>query len=197
MPIISVARKSIWLKIFLMTITKRTALVLACAIFYYSVFYFNKLLFDTYEFSYGVNWIFIPSGFQLLLVLTAIVDGAIGIALASFIIGLESYYLDSVTRTLITGLISGGSPLLARKICFDFLNIDRELIKITPKAILQMSVVFALISATLHQLWFFFNGKSDAFIQSLLVMALGNLLGTALVLTTIRLLTSRIKTLHL
>ena len=197
MPIISVARKSIWLKIFLMTITKRTALVLACAIFYYSVFYFNKLLFDTYEFSYGVNWIFIPSGFQLLLVLTAIVDGAIGIALASFIIGLESYYLDSVTRTLITGLISGGSPLLARKICFDFLNIDRELIKITPKAILQMSVVFALISATLHQLWFFFNGKSDAFIQSLLVMALGNLLGTALVLTTIRLLTSRIKTSHL
>jgi len=197
MPIISVARKSIWLKIFLMTITKRTALVLACAIFYYSVFYFNKLLFDTYEFSYGVNWIFIPSGFQLLLVLTAIVDGAIGIALASFIIGLESYYLDSVTRTLITGLISGGSPLLARKICFDFLNIDRELIKITPKAILQMSVVFALISATLHQLWFFFNGKSDAFIQSLLVMALGNLLGTALVLTTIRLLTSKIKTLHL
>lgn len=180
-----------------MTFTKRTALVLACAIFYYLVFYFNKLLFDTYEFSYGVNWIFIPSGFQLLLVLTAIVDGAIGIALASFIIGLEIYYLDSVARTLITALISGGSPLLARKICIDFLSIDKELIKITPKAILQMSVVFALISATLHQLWFFFNGKSDAFLQSLLVMALGNLLGTTLVLTAIRLLTSKMKTLHL
>ena len=59
-------------------------------------------------------------------------------------------------------------------------------------AILQMSVVFALISATLHQLWFFYNDKSDAFIQSLLVMALGNLLGTALVLTTLKLLTPKI-----
>ena len=195
--IISAAIEKHLARIISMTTTKRIVLVLACAIFYYFVFYFNQLLFDTYEFSYGVNWIFIPSGFQLLLVLTAIFDGAIGIVLASFIIGLESYYLDSVGRTFITALISGGAPLLARKICFDFLNIDKELTKITPKAILQMSVVFALISATLHQLWFFFNGKSDAFVQSLLVMALGNLLGTALVLTTIRLLTSKIKTLRL
>ena len=86
----------------------------------------------------------------------------------------------------------GGSPLLARKICFDFLGVDKELTKITSKAILQMSVVFAFISATLHQLWFFYNDKSDAFIQSLLVMALGNLLGTALVLTTLKLLTPKI-----
>jgi hypothetical protein len=180
-----------------MTTIKRIALVLACALFYYLIFYLNKLLFDTYEFSYGVNWVFIPSGFQLLLVLVAIFDGAIGIALASFVIGLESYYLDTVVRTLITGLISGGSPLLARKICFDFLGVDKELKQISPKAILQMSIVFALISATLHQLWFFYNGKSDAFLQSLLVMALGNLLGTALVLTALRLLTSKIHKVNL
>jgi hypothetical protein len=77
--------------------------------------------------------IFIPSGVQLLIVLVAILDGAIAIALASFIIGLESYYLDSVVPTFITGLISGGSPLLARKICLDFSGVDRELTKITPQ----------------------------------------------------------------
>lgn len=175
-----------------MTATKRIALVLACALAYYLVFYFNKMLFDAYEFSYGVNWIFIPSGFQLLLVLVAILDGAMGVALASIFIGFENYYLDSAVRTIITGLISGGSPLLARKICLDFLNVDKELVKLTPKSILQMSIVFAFISATLHQLWFFYNGKSDAFLENLVVMAIGNLMGTALVLTTLKLLTSGI-----
>ena len=175
-----------------MTLPKRIALVAACALFSYVIFYLNKLLFDTYEFSYGVNWVFIPSGFQLLIVLIAAAYGAIGIALASIAIGFELYFLESSIRTLITAFISGGSPLLARKICFDFLGVDKELTKITSKAILQMSVVFAFISATLHQLWFFYNDKSDAFIQSLLVMALGNLLGTALVLTTLKLLTPKI-----
>jgi hypothetical protein len=60
-----------------------------------------------------------------------------------------------------------------------------------------MSIVFAFISATLHQLWFFYNGKSDAFLESLVVMAIGNLMGTALVLTTLKLLTSRIYKAHL
>ena len=180
-----------------MTVIKKIALVLACALFYYLIFYFNKLLFEAYEFSYGVNWVFIPSGIQLLLVLVALEEGAVGIALASFLIGLENYYLESALRTLITGLISGFAPLLARKICFDFMGVDQQLIKITPKAIFQMSVVFSFISAILHQLWFFYNGKSDAFLQSLIVMAVGNLLGTALVLTALKLLTSKIDKIHL
>jgi len=158
------------------------------------IFYLNKLLFDTYEFSYDVNWVFIPRGLQLFIVLIAAVDGANGVALASIAIGFELYFLESSIRTLITAFITGGSPLLTRKICFDFLGVDKELTKITSKAILQMSVVIALINATLHQLWFFYNDKSDAFIKSLLVMALGNLLGTALVLTTLKLLTPKIDT---
>jgi hypothetical protein len=175
-----------------MPVIKRLALILVCALAYYFVFYLNKLLFDTYEFSFGVNWIFIPSGIQLLLVLIAISDGALGVALASIFIGFENYYLDSALNTVITGLIAGGSPLLSRKICIDLLHVDRELVKLTPKAIFQMSIFFAVISATLHQVWFFNNGKSDNFLESLLVMAIGDLLGTALVLSLLKLLTLKI-----
>jgi hypothetical protein len=172
---------------------KKITLVLTSALIYFLIFNLNKILFDTYEFSYGVNWIFIPSGFQLVLVLVAVGEGALGIVLASFIIGLENYYLDSVIRTFITALISGLAPLLSRKICFDFLGIDKELLNISAKAIIQMSLVFAFLSASLHQIWFFYNGKSEAFTQSLFVMAVGNLLGTALVLGTISILTSKFK----
>jgi len=165
-----------------MTILKKIILVLASALAYYLIFYLNKLFFGIYEFSYGVNWIFIPSGIQLLLVLVAGIEGALGVVLASFFIGLENYYLISIFFTFITALISGGSPLLARKICFDFLGMDKDLQNINFKMIVHMSLIFGLISASLHQLWFFYNSKSDEFLNNLFVMFAGNIFGTVIVL---------------
>ena len=108
-----------------MTILRSSILVLASALVYYLIFSINRFVFQSFEFSFGVNWVFIPSGVQLLIVLIAVWQGALGIVLASFIIGLENYYLDSVIRTFITALIAGLAPLLARKICFDFLRIEK------------------------------------------------------------------------
>jgi RsiW-degrading membrane proteinase PrsW (M82 family) len=45
-----------------------------------------------------------------------------------------------------------------------------------------MSLIFGLISASLHQVWFFYNNKSDAFINDLVVMFSGDIAGTMLVL---------------
>lgn len=142
---------------------------------------------------FGVNWIFIPSGLQLVLVLTAVEDAAIGIAFASWLIGFQYYYLDSDVNTIITGIITGASPLLARKISFDFLHIEDDLKNLTFKSILLMSIIFALLSATLHQLWFFYNHVSDQFINNLLVMVIGNLTGTIVVLFIIKVAASLIK----
>jgi hypothetical protein len=160
---------------------KSLTFILASSFFYYLTFSVNQQFFNAYEFSFGVNWIYIPSGVQLLLVLVSGVYGAIGIFIASFIIGLKDYYLDSVFLTLITAFISGGSPLLARKICFDFLGVDKNLRNITFKLIVQMSLIFGLISASLHQLWFFYNSRSDDFLNNLLVMFSGDIAGTMLV----------------
>jgi hypothetical protein len=172
-----------------MTYLKKLVLISGCALTYYISFYLNTLFFEHLEYSFGVNWVFIPSGMRFVLVLIAIEDAAIGIAIASWLIGFELYQLESMFRTTITALISGGSPLLARKICIDLMGIDKELIHINPKSIFLMSVVFAILSATIHQIWFFYNGATFNFIPSLLVMALGDFLGTALVLTIIGLLT--------
>ena len=178
---------------YLMLLTKKIATSLACACFYYVAFTFNRFIFNEYTFSFGVNWIFIPSGLQLVLVLTAVEDAAIGIALASWLIGFQYYYLDSDVNTIITGIITGASPLLARKISFDFLHIEDDLKNLTFKSILLMSIIFALLSATLHQLWFFYNHVSDQFINNLLVMVVGNLTGTIVVLFIIKIAASLFK----
>lgn len=141
----------------------------------------------------GCLRIFVPSGLQLVLVLTAVEDAAIGIMLASWLIGFQYYYLDSDFNTVITGIITGSSPLIARKISFDFLHIEDDLKNLTFKSILQMSMIFALLSATLHQLWYFYNQVSDKFIDNLLVMIIGNLTGTVVVLVFIKLAASLLK----
>ena len=169
-----------------MHLLKQIFTVLACAVGYYIVFSFNKFIFNEYVFSFGVNWVFIPSGLQLVLVLTAVESAAVGIVLASWIIGYTDYYLGSLFFTFITGLITGVSPLISRKISFDFLHIEEDLQNLTFKGIAQMSVIFAFISATLHQLWYFYNDVSDNFLHSTVVMAIGNLLGTIVVLCLIK-----------
>jgi len=171
---------------------KSITFILASSFFYYLTFSVNQQFFNAYEFSFGVNWVFIPSGIQLLLVLVSGVYGAIGIFIASFIIGLKDYYLDSVFLTLITAFISGGSPLLARKICFDFLGVDKNLRNITFKLIVQISLIFGLISASIHQVWFFYNSRSDDFLNNLLVMFSGDIAGTMLVLLSVSFLNALI-----
>jgi hypothetical protein len=168
-----------------MAYSKRAFVVTICALLYYWCFYLNKFIFDDLEFSFGVNWVFIPSGLQLVLVLIAIEEAAIGIAFAACLIGLENYQLNSLVETFITAIIAGVSPLLARKICLDFLGVDKELFKLNPKSIFFMSIVFALLSSTLHQLWYSYNSVTQQFAQSLAVMAVGDFLGTALFLTAI------------
>ena len=176
-----------------MHIRKQVITALACAIGYYIVFEFNKSLFNEYNFSFGVNWVFIPSGLQFVLVLTAVESAVVGIILASWIIGFTDYFIGSLIFTFVTGLITGVSPLISRKISFDFLHIEEDLGNLTFKGIIQMSVIFALISTTLHQLWFFYNNVSDRFLHSTAVMAIGNLLGTIVVLSLIKVTAKTIK----
>jgi len=176
-----------------MQLFKRSLTVIACALFYYMAFSLNKFIFDEYDFSFGVNWVFVPSGLQLVLVLTAVEDAALGITLTSWPIGFLYYPLESDLRTMITGVITGISPLLARIISFDLLRIEADLRNLSFQAIVQMSFIFSFLSAALHQLWFFYNGVSDQFINSLLVMAIGNVLGTLVVLSVIKLVLATVK----
>lgn len=42
--------------------------------------------------------------------------------------------------------------------------------------------MFAFVSATLHQIWFYWNGRTENWLNSSLAMGVGDWLGTALVL---------------
>jgi hypothetical protein len=165
-------------------LTKRlhVSLVLVCAVIYFFAFQLNDFLFGDLQFSAGVNWVFIPSGLRLLLVLVLSQLGAIGIALASCAISYLHGSPDSHLFNLVTGVISGATPLIARYVALHTLKLNVDLSGLTGQNLFKASLLFALISAFTHQIWFVWQGATTDFIASALVMAIGDWLGTVLVL---------------
>lgn len=165
-----------------LSIQSKAALVLACAASYYGLFQLNLLLFTELEFANGVNWVFLPSGLRLLLVLVLAEYGALGLFLGSLFINYAAGSPTDHVFNWVTSLISGFSPYLARGIALDKFHLDIDLHHMSGRVFFKITLLFALISATLHQLWFFWLGHSSNFVVGTLVMFIGDWLGTALVL---------------
>lgn len=145
-------------------------------------------LFGSLNFSHRVDWIFLPSGLRLAFVLLFLADGAIGIALASTLITYLFYFDGSYTSMLLNGSMAGIAPYLARQVAIHHLQLDENLKNLKAIGILKISVLFAFISALVHQLWYFWNGKTDDFIASALVMMVGDLSGTLIVLFVLKIM---------
>ena len=159
----------------------QAALALVCSIAYFYAFQLNLYWFDWFEFSHGANWVFIPSGLRLLFVLVLLETGALGIAAASLLINYLSTP-DAHIFNIVTALLSAGAPYVSRYIAIQFLNLSPQLSGLTSVGFFKLSVLFAVISATLHQIWFYSQGVTDNWLHSTFAMGVGDWLGTVLVL---------------
>lgn len=145
-------------------------------------------LFGSLNFSHRVDWIFLPSGLRLAFVLLFLADGAIGIALASTLITYLLYFDGNYVSMVLNGSMAGLAPYLARQVAMNYFQLDKNLKNLKVIGILKISALFAAISALVHQLWYFWNGKTDDFIASALVMMVGDLLGTLIVLFALKIM---------
>ena len=165
-----------------MPLLQKWGIVLSCALVYYALFDLNFKLFEELEFSSGVNWIFLPSGLRLLFVLIFSGYGAVGIvagsALVNYTYGDEHNHVFNV----VTAIISGAAPYLSRLIVLDHFGLSTDLAGMRPKVFFRITIIFALLSATLHQLWFSWHGQTQDFLLSTFVMFVGDWLGTVLVI---------------
>lgn len=149
----------------------------------------NHFLFSQLVYSPGVNWVFLPSGLRLLLVLMLGGPGAIGVVVGSLLDGLIRAV--SLELALAAAVVSGLSPWLARWVCLKAMNIQKDLREISALRLFQMALVFSMISALLHQSLYVGVGLSQGFMGGAAVMAIGDMLGTLVVLYGIRLALSR------
>ena len=153
---------------------------IVCALVYALLFYANDWLTAFLEVAPGVNWIYLPAGLRLFLVLIFGLSGAIGIAIASTLITLGRDLSDDIIGIVGIGLISGFGPYLARLMVIRNLKINADLSNLNIQMIAISVLVFALLSTGLHQLWFVLIGIPSGSFSNAVAMLIGDILGALL-----------------
>lgn len=159
-------------------ISVKTTIV--CALVYALLFYANDWLTAFLEVAPGVNWIYLPAGLRLFLVLIFGLSGAIGIAIASTLVTLGRDLSDDIIGIVGIGLISGFGPYLARLMVIRNLKINAGLSNLNIQMIAISVLVFALLSVGLHQLWFVLIDIPSGSFSNAVAMLIGDILGALL-----------------
>jgi hypothetical protein len=146
---------------------------------YASLFYVNTWLTAHLSYGLGVNWIYLPAGLRLFLTLIFGLPGALGIALASFLISYLGEFPQEIMTCLGVGLISGFAPYLARLFVMNNINISTDLSNLSLPKLIICILIYSALSAGLHQWWFSVRGLDEAGgFNHLMVMFIGDVLGT-------------------
>ena len=152
------------------------------AFVYAGLYFLNEALFPALVLSSHVSLIFLPSGVRLIGVLLFSHWGALGIVLGSALTSLIAPP-ELFGPTLVGAwVISGLAPFLAREAGIRFLEMDRQLTRLSGTDLLKLSVLFAAFNSVIHQLWFYWQGTGGNFFIQTWEMAVGDWLGAALLL---------------
>lgn len=163
-------------------------MVLISAFLFTEFFRLNDYLFGFLEHTHDINWLFLPAGFRVLLVLVLGFPGALGIGAASLWLNIDQ--LDSATLPFIlaTGLASGFGPWCVKYVMQKRGLLHPELTNISSASLLQFVLFYAVVNAASHQLIFWgFAPESSRPWLDVWPMFVGDLAGALVVLYTFKL----------
>lgn len=157
------------------------------ALAYSSLFYINDWLTTHLSYSLGVNWIYLPAGLRLFLTLIFGLSGAVGIAIASFVICFFGPFPPELVTCIGIGLISGFAPYLARFFVMSNINISSDLSNLSLQKLAICIFIYAVLSSGLHQWWFAVRGLDEAgTLNHFLVMMIGDILGAVVLIGLVK-----------
>jgi hypothetical protein len=169
------------------TLAELTFALVISALSYTFLFYINDWLTSELIFSLGVNWIYLPAGLRLFLTLIFGLPGAIGITLVSFLISYYGEFSRDLILCIGIGLVSGFAPYLARVFVISNVRLTSDLSDLNFQKLVICILIYALLSAGLHQWWFSTMGLENAGgLSHFSVMLIGDVLGSLLLISLIK-----------
>ena len=161
--------------------------LLISALAYIFLFYLNDYLTANLYYGTGVNWIYLPAGLRLFLTLIFGFSGAVGIALASFLISYYGVFSNDLITCIGTSLISGFAPYLARLFVLHNIRLEPDLSNLNFPNLCVCILTYALLSAGLHQWWYATMGLVDTGpLNHFAVMVFGDVLGSLLLIAVVK-----------
>jgi len=160
--------------------------IIFSAALYMAFFYFNQTITTPLEQAKGVNWIFLPAGIRIFITLILDYSGAIGLAIASWLINYIGFYELDLVSTLGIALICGVAPLLGRHFVIHNLKVQADLSNISMRQLLLIIIAYSLLSSGLHQIWFATRGLDSGSWDHFLAMFCGDVAGSILFVAIIK-----------
>lgn len=162
---------------------EKTALTLLSAVLFVAFFRFNAWVFSNFHYSEGINWVFLPAGFRIILILVLGLPGALGLMLGSWFIDSDLFDQGAALLAILNGVVGGFTPWLVMKILIQRKWISAQLQAINTAQLLNMTLIFAATSALSHQLvWLLLERPLVNIWVDIWPMFVGNALGALLML---------------
>jgi hypothetical protein len=165
------------------------AMVAISAFLYVEFFRLNGLVFSQFEHIEGVNWIFLPAGFRVLLVLGMGLPGAAGILLGNCWLDKSSFSEDTVWLLLATGVASGFTPWCVKCVMEKKRLLTKQLEKLSAHSLLQFVLAYAAANAVAHQfVWWALKRPGNNPLVDIWPMFVGDAIGALLILYILKLM---------
>ena len=153
------------------------------SVLYLILFYLNDWLTTELMYVLGVHWIYLPAGLRLFLILVFALPGALGISFSSFLLSYYGVFPQDLVACIGIALISGFAPYLARIFVLNNIQLEPDLSNLSLQKLMMCILLFALLSAGLHQWWFSIMGlENTGAMNHFLVMLVGDILGSLLLI---------------
>jgi hypothetical protein len=171
----------------LRTLIETAALVLISAVLFVGFFHVNNWVFSGLEYRQGVNWVFLPAGFRVILVLIMGLPASIGIMLGTWFIDSTGSETSPYVMTMLNGVVSGFTPWLVMKVLDQGERFGLHLQELTTVKLMEFTLIYAACNAVLHQLsWWLRDHNSINLWVDLWPMFVGDAVGALLMLYALK-----------
>jgi hypothetical protein len=160
-----------------------SVLIFISALLFSIFFQVNEWAFASIEYRHGVNWIFLPSGFRVILVLVMGIPGSIGIMLGTWFIERIAFESGQHIIALFNGVASGFTPWVIMKILKNHGRFSPLVQQLTIAELINFTLIYSTGNALVHQLgwWLLDHASVNPFID-IWPMFIGDTLGALIML---------------
>ncbi len=162
---------------------QQTALTFLSAVLFVGFFELNSLMFQAFEHREGINWVFLPAGCRVILVLLLGLPGALGLMLGDWFLGDYLFRERTHLQMLLDGVASGLTPWLVMKFLQKQQWLSEQLQHLSTLQLLNLTLATSAATAMAHQLFWLWLDKPQANIWvDIWPMFIGNVTGALLML---------------
>ncbi|TFY97957.1 hypothetical protein [Ramlibacter rhizophilus] len=151
----------------------------------------NTLLFKAvFEHTPGIAWVYLPAGVRLLCTLLFAEAGGIGLLLASLLVNHLYFFPLDPARAIAGAFASALAPWLTYRAARQAWGLQASLQNLSPTRLLVLAVAYSVASPALHHVYIAWEDK-PGLAGGFVAMVVGDLVGTLMVLYSIRWALSR------